>query len=87
MCTTNQLNKTQQITKDLLTKYDGITTSINHLFAYHYEQIQRELRLELNNLPDEGRYYLLDHFICYMEEMMQWPSCESNDEFINSILF
>lgn len=32
---------------ELLKKYAGISTRIRRIFAYHYDQIQREVQTEL----------------------------------------
>lgn len=74
-----------QTTKGLFTKYDGITSRINTLFSYHYDQIQREIEHEIRNLSKEEQYLIMDHLVEYMEEVMNWPSNGTNEEFINSI--
>lgn len=44
---------------DLLKKYAGISTRIRRIFAYHYDQIQREVQteilhqLEISNLLEQ----------------------------------
>lgn len=35
---------------DLLKKYAGISTRIRRIFAYHYDQIQREVQTEISTL-------------------------------------
>ena len=45
--------------KELLKKYAGISTRIRRIFAYHYDQIQREVQteilhqLEISNLLEQ----------------------------------
>lgn len=45
--------------KELLKKYTGISTRIRRIFAYHYDQIQREVQteilhqLEISNLLEQ----------------------------------
>lgn len=72
--------------RDLLTKYEGVTKRLNTIFAYHYDQIKREIEHEIRNLhiPEEEQYLLLDHFAEFMEESMNWPSNGTNNQFISS---
>lgn len=35
---------------ELLKKYAGISTHIRRIFAYHYDQIQREVQTEISTL-------------------------------------
>lgn len=52
--------ETQELTaNELLKKYAGISTRIRRIFAYHYDQIQREVQteilhqLEISNLLEQ----------------------------------
>lgn len=36
----------------LLKKYAGISTHIRRIFAYHYDQIQREVQTEILHQPN-----------------------------------
>ena len=38
---------------ELLKKYAGISTRIRRIFAYHYDQIQREVQTEISTLNPE----------------------------------
>lgn len=38
---------------ELLKKYAGISTCIRRTFAYHYDQIQREVQTEISNLLEQ----------------------------------
>jgi hypothetical protein len=38
---------------ELLKKYAGISTRIRRIFAYHYDQIQREVQTEISNLLEQ----------------------------------
>lgn len=38
---------------ELLKKYAGISTRIRRIFAYHYDQIQREVQTEISTLTPE----------------------------------
>lgn len=38
---------------ELLKKHAGISTRIRRIFAYHYDQIQREVQTEISTLTPE----------------------------------
>jgi hypothetical protein len=38
---------------ELLKKYAGISTRIRRIFAYHYDQIQREVQTEISTLFEQ----------------------------------
>lgn len=38
---------------ELLKKYAGISIRIRRIFAYHYDQIQREVQTEISNLLEQ----------------------------------
>ena len=40
---------------ELLKKYAGISTRIRRIFAYHYDQIQREVQTEISTLTPESQ--------------------------------
>lgn len=48
---------------ELLKKYAGISTRIRRIFAYHYDQIQREVQTEISTLTPgiTGTIYGLSH--------------------------
>lgn len=58
---------------ELLKKYAGISTRIRRIFAYHYDQIQREVQTEISTLSPELQAQFMDLVIEYMEETMNWP--------------
>ncbi|UVX32300.1 MAG: hypothetical protein [Bacteriophage sp.] len=53
---------------ELLKKYAGISTRIRRIFAYHYDQIQREVQTEISTLTPELQAQFMDLVIEYMEE-------------------
>lgn len=59
---------------DLLKKYAGISTRIRRIFAYHYDQIQREVQTEISTLTPELQAQFMDLIIEYMEESINWPT-------------
>lgn len=58
---------------ELLKKYAGISTRIRRIFAYHYDQIQREVQTEISTLTPELQAQFMDLIIEYMEESINWP--------------
>lgn len=76
------LNQVRQI----LEHHEGINSRLNAIFAWYYEKIQQEIEWSVRNLPQESQTLIIDHLVDYMEESMNWPSFESNEEFLNSIL-
>lgn len=61
---------------ELLKKYAGISTRIRRIFAYHYDQIQREVQTEISTLNPELQGQFMDLVIEYMEESINWPDPE-----------
>lgn len=51
---------------ELLKKYAGISTRIRRIFAYHYEQIQREVQTEISTLTPELQAQFMDLVVEYM---------------------
>lgn len=45
---------------ELLKKYAGISTRIRRIFAYHYDQIQREVQTEISTLTPELQGQFMD---------------------------
>lgn len=58
---------------ELLKKYAGISTRIRRIFAYHYDQIQREVQTEISTLTPELQAQFMDLIVEYMEESINWP--------------
>ena len=59
--------------EELLKKYAGISTRIRRIFAYHYDQIQREVQTEISTLTPELQAQFMDLIVEYMEESINWP--------------
>lgn len=54
---------------ELLKKYAGISTRIRRIFAYHYDQIQREVQTEISTLTSELQAQFMDLVIEYMNQL------------------
>lgn len=70
----------------LLKKYAGISTRIRRIFAYHYDQIQREVQTEISTLDPESQEQFMDLVIEYMEETMNWPEPDNQETFEKQII-
>ena len=70
---------------ELLKKYAGISTRIRRIFAYHYDQIQREVQTEISILNLELQGQFMDLIIEYMEETMNWPEPDNQETFEKQI--
>ena len=68
---------------ELLKKYAGISTHIRRIFAYHYDQIQREVQTEISTLNPELQGQFMDLIIEYMEESINWPDPDDQETFEN----
>ena len=68
---------------ELLKKYAGISTRIRRIFAYHYDQIQREVQTEISTLNPEQ---LMDLVVEYMEEPINWPDPDDQETFEKQLL-
>lgn len=53
---------------ELLKKYVGISTRIRRIFAYHYDQIQREVQTEISTFDPKSQAQFMDLVIKYMEQ-------------------
>lgn len=82
----NKLLKKSISTRDLLKKYAGISTRIRRIFAYHYDQIQREVQTEISTLPPELQAQLMDLIVKYMEESINWPDPDDQETFEKQLL-
>lgn len=72
--------------KELLKKYAGISTRIRRIFAYHYDQIQREVQTEISTLNPELQAQFMDLVIEYMEESINWPDADDQEAFEKQLL-
>lgn len=71
---------------ELLKKYAGISTRIRRIFAYHYDQIQREVQTEISTLNPELQAQFMDLIIEYMEESINWPDPDNQETFEKQLL-
>lgn len=71
---------------ELLKKYTGILTCIRRIFAYHYDQIQREVQTEISTLTPELQRQFRDLIIEYMEESLNWPDPDDQETFEKQLL-
>lgn len=62
---------------ELFKKYPGIAARIRRSFAYHYDQIQREIESEVATI--------IDYTTEYMEESMGWPDPDNQTNFNNQL--
>lgn len=72
--------------EELLKKYAGILTRIRRIFAYHYDQIQREVQTEISTLNPELQGQFMDLIIEYMEESINWPDPDDQETFEKQLL-
>lgn len=68
---------------ELLKKYAGISTRIRRIFAYHYDQIQREVQTEISTLNPELQGQFMDLIVEYMEESINWPDPDNQETLEN----
>jgi len=71
---------------ELLKKYAGISARIRRIFAYHYDQIQREVQTEISTLNPELQGQFMDLVIEYMEESINWPDPDDQEAFEKQLL-
>ena len=74
---------------ELLKKYAGISTRISRIFAYHYDQIQREVQTEISTLDPELQEQFMDLVVEYMEETINsinWPDPDDQETFEKQLL-
>lgn len=72
--------------EELLKKYAGISTCIRRIFAYHYDQIQREVQTEISTLDPKLQAQFMDLTVEFMEESMNWPDPDNQNEFEKHLL-
>ena len=82
----NEKNFRLMKNNELLKKYAGISTRIRRIFAYHYDQIQREVQTEISTLNPELQGQFMDLVIEYMEESINWPDPDNQEAFEKQLL-
>lgn len=63
-----------------------LKTRIRRIFAYHYDQIQREVQTEISNLTPELQGQFMDLIVEYMEESINWPNLDDQETFEKQLL-
>lgn len=66
---------------ELFKKYPGIAARIRRSFAYHYDQIQREIESEVATINKDDAATIIDYTTEYMEESMNWPDPDNQKLF------
>lgn len=70
---------------ELFKKYPGIAARIQRSFAYHYDQIQREIESEVATINKDDAATIIDYTTEYMEESMNWPDPDNLTNFNNQL--
>lgn len=70
---------------ELFKKYPGIASRIRRSFAYHYDQIQREIESEVATINKDDAATIIDYTTEYMEESMNWPDPDNQTNFNNQL--
>jgi hypothetical protein len=68
---------------ELFKKYPGIAARIRRSFAYHYDQIQREIKSEVATINKDDAATIIDYTTEYMEESMGWPDADDQTTLTN----
>lgn len=58
---------------ELLKKYASISTRIRRTFAYHYDQIQREVQTEISTLDPKSQAQFMDLVDDAIYEVLTMP--------------
>lgn len=66
---------------ELFKKYPGIAARIRRSFAYHYDQIQREIEAEVATINKDDAATIIDYTTEYMEESMGWPDADDQYDY------
>lgn len=71
---------------ELLKKYAYTSTRIRRIFAYHHDQIQREIQAEISILNPKLQARFRNLVAEYMEEALNWPDPDDQEEFEKQLL-
>lgn len=66
---------------NFLNTHKGTASRLKTIFAFHYDQIQREILQELSICNDPSKDLLFDFIAEYMEESMTWPEPDNQESF------
>ena len=64
---------------ELFKKYPGIAARIRRSFAYHYDQIQREIESEVATINKDDAATIIDYTTEYMEDYFDIVSIETQE--------
>lgn len=70
---------------NFLNTNEGIASRLKTIFAFHYDQIQREVLQELSTCSNPSKGLLFDFIVEYMEEDMAWPEPDNQESFNKEI--
>lgn len=70
---------------NFLNTHQGIASRLKTIFAFHYDQIQREILQELSTCNNPSKDLLFDFIVEYMEETMTWPEPDNQESFNKEI--
>lgn len=80
-----EVKQNRQEVFNFLNNHKGIASRLKTIFAFHYDQIQREVLQELSTLDNRSKNLLFDFIIGYMEEDMTWPEPDNQESFNKEI--
>jgi hypothetical protein len=70
---------------ELFKKIPRNSARIRRSFAYHYDQIQREIESEVVTINKDDAATIIDYTTEYMEESMGWPDADDQTNFNNQL--
>lgn len=80
-----EVKQNRQEVFDFLNHHAGIASRLKTIFAFHYDQIQREVLQELSTCNNSTKNLLFDFIVEYMEESMTWPESDNQKSFNREI--
>lgn len=80
-----EIKQNRQEVFDFLNNHAGIASRLKTIFAFHYDQIQREVLQELSTCNNPTKNLLFDFIVEYMEESMTWPEPDNQKSFNREI--
>lgn len=80
-----EIQPNRQEVLNFLNIHKGIAIRLKTIFAFHYDQIQREILQELSTCNDPSKDLLFDFIAEYMEEIMTWPEPYDQESFNKEI--
>lgn len=77
-----EIKQSRQEVFDFLNNHPGTAQGLKTIFAFHYDQIQREVLQELSTCNNP---MVFDFIVEYMEEIMTWPEPSDQETFNKEI--